>query len=388
MPLIDDRGRLFGRINLLDAVVGLVVLGLIPLGYVAYGLFRVPLPTVTAIEPAQIVEHQQGTVVLHGKFLRPFLHVRFNYTDAPVYMVQTTDRAVVQLPDLPPGTYAVSLHDEAAQLVSVPGLLTVVPARSAVQVVGMFESAAENMARAIKAGTTFDLAGAPPDPAAPVGEALAVRPPLPGVIRINMGNGAFVQGEAPGTLRVPAIVRLKCAVHPDGCRVGGTPLNLGGNVTLVPRVASGGAAPDPSGLVFQIEAVRASNAPVDTAVARLRVRFTMPASTADAIEGRRDDRSTGGTVLQAMLVGSGYDRQTLPWRVVTDMPGRSVLMTQPLTAVTWEVRVPVVPAGAAWTYQDQPVRVGAPFRIDTPNGPISGVVVEMTLSGDNPITLK
>ena len=35
MPLIDDSGRLFGKINLIDAAVGVVTLLLIPLGYSA-----------------------------------------------------------------------------------------------------------------------------------------------------------------------------------------------------------------------------------------------------------------------------------------------------------------------------------------------------------------
>ena len=86
-----------------------------------------------------------------------------------------------------------------------------------------------------------------------------------------------------------------------------------------------------------------------------------------------------------MFVGSGYDRQPVSWRSVTDVPGKSVVLQQPIVAVTWQVKAPVVPASTGWTYQDQPVRIGAPFRIDTPNGPVAGLIVEMTLSGDNPI---
>ena len=52
MPIVDEHGRLFGRLNLLDAIVAVLVLGLIPLGYAAYALFRTPLPVLTRVEPA------------------------------------------------------------------------------------------------------------------------------------------------------------------------------------------------------------------------------------------------------------------------------------------------------------------------------------------------
>ncbi len=52
MSLVDDRGRVFGRYNLVDVAVAFVLLGLIPLGYGAYALFRTPLPKLTVVEPA------------------------------------------------------------------------------------------------------------------------------------------------------------------------------------------------------------------------------------------------------------------------------------------------------------------------------------------------
>jgi hypothetical protein len=51
MTLVDNRGRILGRYNLIDLALVCVVLGLIPLGYGAYLLFRTPLPSLTAVEP-------------------------------------------------------------------------------------------------------------------------------------------------------------------------------------------------------------------------------------------------------------------------------------------------------------------------------------------------
>ena len=49
MPIIDERGRVFGRFNLVDAAVGLLVLVLLPAAYGAYRLFKEPLPTLTGV---------------------------------------------------------------------------------------------------------------------------------------------------------------------------------------------------------------------------------------------------------------------------------------------------------------------------------------------------
>jgi hypothetical protein len=53
MPLVDERGRLFGRINLIDAGVGVLILLLIPLGYAAYRLSRTPIPSITVALPGR-----------------------------------------------------------------------------------------------------------------------------------------------------------------------------------------------------------------------------------------------------------------------------------------------------------------------------------------------
>ena len=49
MALIDERGRLFGRINLIDLAVIVFVAVLIPLGYGAYLVFRAPAPHITGM---------------------------------------------------------------------------------------------------------------------------------------------------------------------------------------------------------------------------------------------------------------------------------------------------------------------------------------------------
>ena len=42
MSLVDDRGRVGGSINLIDAIVVVLIVVLVPLAYGAYLLFRTP----------------------------------------------------------------------------------------------------------------------------------------------------------------------------------------------------------------------------------------------------------------------------------------------------------------------------------------------------------
>src|SRR6185503_12067781 len=112
MPLIDDRGRLFGKVNLIDATVAVVVLGLIPLAYGALLLFRVPVPKITSVAPAQVVEHQSGTIQITGEDLRPFLRARLGTFESAGFLVQSPNVAEIKLPDLPAGTYELVLSDE------------------------------------------------------------------------------------------------------------------------------------------------------------------------------------------------------------------------------------------------------------------------------------
>ena len=78
MPIIDERGRVFGRINLIDLVVLLFVIVLLPIGYAAYRLFQTPPPQPTAVEPSSMVVQPkvEFRIKVKGRDLRPFLNLR------------------------------------------------------------------------------------------------------------------------------------------------------------------------------------------------------------------------------------------------------------------------------------------------------------------------
>src|SRR3954462_12297249 len=103
MALIDDQGRVFGRINLIDAIVALFALVLVPLGYGAFVLFRAPVPVITSVAPAQIVENQAARIEIVGANLRPLLRAHLaNFEVA--FLLQSSTHAEIKVPEvLPPG---------------------------------------------------------------------------------------------------------------------------------------------------------------------------------------------------------------------------------------------------------------------------------------------
>lgn len=138
MRLIDERGRLFGRLNLVDAAVLVFILILLPTLYGAYVLFRVPVPVITAVQPATVVESDALRVRLLGENLMPYLTAYIGRSGEPVsvflddrqsslarFLIETPSAAELDLPRLSPGSYDVYLYSEAEQLAHFPNAFTV-----------------------------------------------------------------------------------------------------------------------------------------------------------------------------------------------------------------------------------------------------------------------
>ena len=126
MPVIDDRGRLFGKLNLIDAIVMVVAMGLIPLSYGAFMLFREQPPIITSIQPMQVTQGQSNTLLLTGEGFRPFLVARLGDFESSGFLVESPTIAEVRMPDIPAGNYDFVLYDQARELVRMPGAITVV----------------------------------------------------------------------------------------------------------------------------------------------------------------------------------------------------------------------------------------------------------------------
>jgi hypothetical protein len=389
MSLIDERGRLFGKVNLIDAIVGVVALGLIPLAYGAFLLFRVPAPTITTIAPAQVVAHQGGTVQITGTDLRPFLTARLGTFPVTGFLIQSPTLAEIKLPDLPPGSYDLTLADQGQELAVKPGALTVVAPPSApssqieLQAVGAFTGLAEGEASTIVAGMKL---GGPQTGAAqtPVAEVIAVRPPEPGRVRVKTGATSFITATVPGAMRMPAVLRLTCSVVNGDCKVG--------DVVVTPSAAlgfawpsSGGAAPTKTGqLTFSIDEVRPGDmrAAFPT-IATVRVRFAAGPEVLAVIKaGDVDVGGSGGAVDadRAVLMAVGSDRQTMTGQAGTELLlRRSLSLDLQVVAFTATLRVPLILTPSGWSYNDRPVKVGASFPFETMAGAMFGWVLDMKL---------
>ena len=127
MALIDARGRVFGRVNVIDLLIAIVVLGAIPLIYGAFVLFRVPLPTITSIAPQRITEYQATTVTISGSDFRPFMGAYIGDTPSKGFLLQTPMQAEIKVPPMPPGRYDLALFDDAEELLRKKAMLIVGP---------------------------------------------------------------------------------------------------------------------------------------------------------------------------------------------------------------------------------------------------------------------
>ena len=242
MPVIDDRGRLFGKLNLIDVITVAVVLGLIPLAYGAFLLFRVPIPIITSIEPTQVRQGDSATLKLTGSGFRPFLVARFGVVESYGFLVQSPTIAEVKVPDIPAGNYDFVLYDQARELVRMPGAVTVnairvpsapgpsAPARwirpappipppvMQLRVIGEFIGMSRDVAELIRGGLKLSEPVDerwPPRPTM-AAEVLSVGATKDGVRRLRVGAPPnTITVPAPNEVSVPALILASCRINPN-----------------------------------------------------------------------------------------------------------------------------------------------------------------------------
>ena len=391
MSLIDDRGRLFGRVNLIDGLVAVVVLGLIPLAYGAFVMFRVPVPKITTIAPDQVAEHQEAMLAITGEDLRPFLDVRFGAIASKGFLVQSPTYAEVKLPDLPAGTYDVTLLDQGQVLTVKPGALTVgTPGvQLDLQAVGAFVGLNKDDATLIGIKSTFQ----PPAAPAPIAEVLAVRAPEPRTARVKIGANTFATATAQD-LRMPAILRLHCTVLNGECRVADTVAAQNTTITLpwaAPSHKDRTAPPAGGQVKFLVDQVFPTGMTAAfPEIALVRVRFVAAPRILTVI--KTGDADVSGVVTdtdRAVLTGMESDRQTITSSVrMENLLRIELTFPQPLLAFTGTVRVPVVFTPAGWSYKDKLLKVGGAFTFETASGAMSGLVLDMDLAQEKARTAQ
>lgn len=373
LPIIDERGRIWGRVNLVDFAIGVFCLLLVPLAYGAYVLFRTPTPTTAAIEPASLQQGKDLRVKLTGTGFRPFLTASVGVAHAPGMLVESPSAAEIRLPDLDPGTYDLALYDESREVARRPNAITIVgppapppaPPQVVVQVSGTFTSVPEQVARTFVVGTQF-----PEGSAQPVAEIVALRPAAAVVARVATATGVL-ERQVPGMVRVPAVLRVRCTPVGEECKVGDVSVGAGATISV----------PSDSPTPFRIlDVSSADKAPFFDAgslrrTVEIDVRFaTSPETLALLTPGAADmdrrlftlEAPPPAAVLLTFKKERDIDsRSSVDWSG-PDVKGAPQIYDVPrqLTILEATLRVPAERTPDGWQYKGSALKLGAPFSFE------------------------
>jgi Domain of unknown function (DUF4330) len=362
MAIVDERGRVFGRINLIDAGAALLLFVMIPVAYGAYLLFRMPPARITSIDPAKVYHGPNQRVQIRGINLRPYMRVAFGGTQGITFAIFSTNLAQAELPELAPGVYDVALYDYKQEVDRLPKaleVLTTAPIPTIVMdVSGSFKNQTAATAMTFKAGQKL-VTG---DSSA---EVLRLGTPVPSAIRLTAGTTTFSL-PVPGQMELPAALRIHCftEVGPDAtvrCMFPGPehPAVVAPDSVLLIPAGNGWAE-------FQIRSIALTLTPQ---VVTLRTSFvTSPEIAAQVKPGDVDaDAVAYPNAMRA---------------TITTVTARSVNGSTVLDAT---LNVPASFGPTGWSYNNQPLKAGLPIRFETIGYSIQGQVTAVKAPAAAPV---
>jgi hypothetical protein len=286
MTLIDSRGRLFGRINLVDAVIIGFLLVLIPLGYGTYLLFRPAKPRIDSVVAVPFGKEERrlasgaelvAKLKVKGAELNPLLRAYIGSTPALAFVFENPSSADVLVGDVKPDDADVILYDGVQEVARASGAFkppsTPVVVSQFVRGVGRLIDMDPVRADGLKLGLRV-----PAD--IPDFEILALGPAQPGRARSRFGP-MQVERDANGLMERDAVLRLRCdpSRWENACAVGERLAELG--TPSVQLSLKGEATP----FAFVLADVLPDNPGTR---ARIQVRFAGGGFLASAKTGDRD----------------------------------------------------------------------------------------------------
>jgi hypothetical protein len=355
VTLIDDRGRLFGRVNLVDAAVGLFVVVLIPVAYGTFLLFRPSSPRITSVERVPITMEERrlaggsrlsAKLKVRGSGFRPMLRASIDQAPALGFVFENPNSADVLVGETAPGTHDLVIYDGVQEVARAPKAITIQAAAPArIRVVGTLFDLDGAIARALRVGPIAE--GNPSQ-----GEIVKLGDLQPGRRHFAAGH-ADVEVAAPGRWERQAILVLQCDLDPngDGCALGGIPL------TGVSQPVIRLIGPTSAAMPLSIDELLPTEPP-QRAVAR--VRFS-------------------GASVAIGLIHTGDRDDTLDDRAATVTAlGRRMDDRDPAT-IDAILNLGVDRSREGWRYRGHLALPGAPFRLSTDRYVANGSVIELTV---------
>jgi hypothetical protein len=366
MTVVDDHGRLFGRWNVVDALVGIVLLGLIPLLYGGYVLFRPQSASLVSIEPARIQAPGDVDVTIHGNNLRPYMRVSFDGVQGRGFLFSDATKAVVRVAEIPPGVYDVILYDNAQERARIPKGFEVVAAPRAqtqLEVIGAFTAIAEPLASQVK--VDLQIAG--------LGKVTRVGKAEPSATRTAVGPLELVNVPSASAVNIPAVILASCALVPRGGSVSCMALDnaLIRDVVLTVPLSGGNA-------LFQIDQVRPTGTP---STVEMRARFSGERAVVERVHGgdrdiaRSNEFASGAEVISVSPVA----RTGSSVIVTAQQPGSMPAITAgDIATVEVVLRLPAFQTVDGWSYQGQPMKPGRSFVFHGRDYEVSATVLAVT----------
>ena len=348
MAIVDERGRLFGRWNLLDVAVAVLIVGLIPLGYTAYLLFREQAPRLVSIAPQQVQQAPEFHLTIKGENLRPYMRVSAGTQQARDFYFKSTEEAEVPFASMPPGTYDIVLFDQAQERFRLPNALTVSPSAlpsTEIVAIGAFGNLDAAGAAKLVAGTTLPGAG----------QIISVGKAVPDRTDVFSG-GKVVSVPIRDAVRLPAVVKLVCYIRPQA----GTPYCASQDIVIAPRALL--TVPTPLGTTpFQIQRVLSTH-PIEP------VTITI--------------RATGAPSVIAQIKSGDVDTGGIDNELGVLARVESVSAVRKINDVVAEADVTLAAnaqhVDGNWLLDSAPVRLGGPLVLRTARYEVTGVVTGMS----------
>lgn len=237
MNIIDERGRLFGRLNVVDAAIIGFCLLLLPLAYGSYLLFRPTRPQIDRVARAEIGREElrvsNGSALtakfkVSGTGFTPLLRARIGGVDALGFVFESPNSADILVGAVPSGRHDLVLLDGVQEVARAIGAIEIQDSTGTpYRVAGWLIDMAPGASNGLKAGSRA------PEGSPTAFEVVALGPERPGRLRLRFG-AALAERPAPGLVEREAVLTLQCDSPPvyETCSFGGQVLTDGRPVTV------------------------------------------------------------------------------------------------------------------------------------------------------------